>query len=407
MQLDEVDKTAVAHNGASSASLDRAGIPDRRRRVLVISEPGFAGVKRHVCHLLRSLIDSDFQAGFVYSLGRADASYETEIQSFQQQGIDCFHVPMVRQISPLRDARAALQIWNIVRRWKPDIVHCHSAKAGFLGRVASKTNLHQAATVYTPHAMPCYFSKKYKIIEQAAGRLTNYLVAVSESEKEDFITWKIVPESRMRVLPLAVDSEVCENIHRDNDHITIGACGRICEQKRSLFFFELGCALMIDDPRIRLKWIGDFSDDAEAEAVRMYLRGSPFADRIEITGWVSDTNAHIAGLDLFCMFSRYESFGFVTADAMLLGVPVVAIDGTGTRDLVKHGVTGLICDGTIQSGVHEIKNMLQNESLRTSLIDNARQHIQSNFSPSRADAALHGFYKDVTGSATIQHGKPR
>ena len=375
-------------------------------RVMVVSEPGLAGVKRHVCHLLESLVESEFQVAYVYSLSRRDETYENEVRSLQQRGVECFHVPMVREISPWSDARAAGQIWNVIRKWKPDIVHCHSAKAGFLGRFAAKLNWSRPTTVYTPNAMPCYFSKKYKVLERLAGRWTNWLIAVTDSEKNDFIDWQIVPDSRVRVIPMAVVTDEVNPVGAGESCITIGGCGRICRQKRSLFFFQLGAALMEHDDRIRLKWIGDFSDDEEADEVRQFLRETPYADRIEVTGWVSNSNEHIAGLDLFCMFSRYESFGFVTADAMSLHVPVVAIDGTGTRDLIKHGETGLICNGTLEDGVRQVRRLIDEDGLADRLVGQAATHVESHFAPEVSDRSLHSFYNEILGTTTSRR-KPR
>jgi glycosyltransferase involved in cell wall biosynthesis len=97
---------------------------------------------------------------------------------------------------------------------------------------------------------------------------------------------------------------------------------------------------MISHPSLRFRWVGDFGDDSESAQVKRLLADAGAPKEIEVTGWVSDPQRHLAALDTFCMFSRYESFGYVTAEAMLLGVPVLATPSSGTVDLVKDEDSG-------------------------------------------------------------------
>ena len=389
--------SAIAQRAMPVSDATRAAKP----RILVVSEPGFAGVKRHVCHTLESLVDSEFEVAFVYSLGRQDQTFASEVESFQECGIHCIHVPMVREISPWRDFTSLLSIWKIIRSWKPDLVHCHSAKAGYLGRFAAKLNLNPPTTVYTPNAMPCYASNTYKRLEQIAGRWTDWLIAVTPSEKQDFINWRVATEDRIRVLPMAVTPKQVQPIRRADDSIVIGGCGRVSPQKRSLFFFEVGEALMKENPRVRLKWIGNLGNDMESHQVQAFLNRTDFRERIEITGWISNSDDHIAGLDVFCMFSRYESFGFVTADAMSLGVPVVALPATGTRDLVKHDETGLICGNTIASGHDVIRRLLTEDGLRDQLVNRARTFVSEHYSAEVSEKALHQLYSEFLSERQV------
>ncbi len=375
----------------------------QRIRLLVVSEPGSAGVRRHVCHLLDHLDIDRFDVTFVYSLARADKTYASDIRGFERKGIRCLEIPMQRNIVPRGDAAALWSLWRLIRQWQPEIVHCHSAKAGFLARAAARLSLRGATTVYTPNAMPCYFSKKYESLERMAGRWTDWLIAVSESECDDFKAWRIVAPERMRVIPMAVEPIPIEVECRIADcrgqraaaEIVVGACGRICHQKRAKFFFEVGLQLLEVMPTLKLKWIGDFSDDDEAASVRELIAQTPNRDRIEVTGWIDNPLEQLGQLDLFCMFSRYESFGFVTAEAMQLGVPVIALDATGTRDLVLHDKTGLICEPSASAAAEAALVLLRDSNKRSLLAGEAKQMIQSLYSPKMANGKLHQFYEQI------------
>jgi len=69
-----------------------------------------------------------------------------------EAGVAVEIVPMKREISPLADMRALRSLTDLFRRQHFDVIHCHSSKAGFLGRWAARKARSQAAVVYSPHA---------------------------------------------------------------------------------------------------------------------------------------------------------------------------------------------------------------------------------------------------------------
>lgn len=107
----------------------------------------------------------------VYSNGVQVKEYLTDLQ---------------RDLNPLKDLKALFQVIKIIHREKPDIIHCHSAKGGIIGRVAGF--LTGTPTLYTPHGFSflCSPSKKkqwvYKMLERMA-RLNSYMLACGESEQ--------------------------------------------------------------------------------------------------------------------------------------------------------------------------------------------------------------------------------
>ncbi len=366
----------------------------RRIRIVVVSEPGFAGVKRHVVDTLDHIDVEDFDITYIYSLGRADATYRAEIERISRRGIQCVEVPMSRNISPIDDVKSYFRIRQLLCEISPDIVHCHSAKAGFLGRFAARSLRGRGAvTVYTPHAMPCFLSKNYHRLERLAGYWTDLIVAVSPSEKVDIERWKIVAPSRIEVIPLHVSCDNACDPCPTPEAFTVGACGRISRQKNAALFFEAGIQVLEQYPSARLLWIGDYSNDAESQKVRAIIAACPHADRITVTGWSSTPNELLATLDVFCMFSIYESFGYATADAMTIGIPVVATLATGTRDLVKDGFTGLITEDDPACAAGQILRLAKSSELGGRLVRNAREYIRETYSRSNTLSGVEALYR--------------
>jgi glycosyltransferase involved in cell wall biosynthesis len=344
-------------------------------RVAIISEPGMAGVKTHVVDILRNIDLRGVQIEYYYSLRRSDAAFLQDLKAIEARGIRCIEVPMAVELRASDDLRALMQLWKHLRRFRPQVLHLHSSKASGLGRLLSLFLRPKPVVVYTPNAMACYRSKFYLLLERTLGHLTDVLVAVSASEKKDFIEWKIPGAEEAAQLTVGVRDVPVRASIADPNTWTIGACGRICYQKNALLFFRTALAMIPEDPSLRFRWIGEFADDEEAREVRALLAAAGNPKEITITGWVADPHQEMAALNTFCMFSRYESFGYVTADAMLLGVPVTALPSTGTVDLVQDGITGLITRNDPSHVAADLRRIKTDAGLRKRLIAQAREFV--------------------------------
>jgi glycosyltransferase involved in cell wall biosynthesis len=354
-----------------------------RISVAVVSEPGKAGVKTHVIDLLTHIDLDRFKVAYFYSLQRSDAAYPAELAALRARGIECCELPMNGTLHFLPDLRALWRLVFLLRRFKPAVLHLHSSKAGGLGRLASLFVHPRPFVVYTPHAMACYRSRFYLWLEQILGWITDVTVAVSASEKRDFIRWRIPHAERAETIRLGLRASPSQvglsaGSPAPGGRWVAGACGRISYQKNALLFFQVALAMLRSHPDYRFKWIGDFADDPEAQAVRelLALAGNP--PQIEITGWVTDPRLHLETLDVFCMFSRYESFGYVTAEAMLLGVPVLATPASGTVDLIQHEVTGLLAAPEVDAIVATLGRLLADAPLRAELAGRAARFVTEN-----------------------------
>lgn len=368
-------------------------------RVAVVSEPGKAGVKTHVVDLLRGLDLDRFDVTLYYSLGRSDDDYPAQVRDLVARGVRCVEIPMRADLSPWGDLRALTALVTALRRLRPSILHLHSSKAGGLGRLASLFLWPRPRVIYTPHGMACYRSRTYLWLERLLGALTHVPVAVSPSEKRDFVAWRIPRAEATRVLTMGVrlPSQLRRSIGVDRETWYIGGCGRICYQKHALLFFELAMR-MAGDGRFRFRWIGEFGDDAEAEQVRALLDRAGWPPHIEITGWLSRPEEQLRTLDMFCMLSRYESFGYVTAEAMALGVPVLATATTGTVDLVHHEQTGLLVEPDLASVEAAVRRVASDPGLRERIRVQGRGLVHEKHTMRRMVDDVEQIYHHAAGS---------
>jgi glycosyltransferase involved in cell wall biosynthesis len=367
-----------------------------RVAVAIVSEPGKAGVKTHVVDLLTNVDLKRFEITYYYSLERSDDAYIGEIAALRARGIECIEIPMDARLAFRADLRALIRLTRQLRQKRPAILHLHSSKAGGLGRLASLLMRRRPRVIYTPHAMACYRSRVYLWLERVLGYFTNTLVAVSPSEKQDFVRWRIPHAGRSETIPLGMpaveQSTATPQSAPGAQTWTVGACGRISYQKNALFFFQVALEVLRANKDYCFKWIGDFANDREGKAVAALLARAGNPPGIQITGWVRQPQVELRTLDVFCMFSRYESFGYVTAEAMQLGVPVLATPATGTVDLVRHEETGLLAEPEVDAIVSALDRLKNDPALRARLVANARQFIAENHTIAQMVDAVERLY---------------
>jgi glycosyltransferase involved in cell wall biosynthesis len=208
---------------------------------------------------------------------------------------------------------------------------------------------------YSPHALSFlgeHSSVKrcmYLLLERMAGHLCDRVVAVSPSERETIIDYKIAPASkvicvdqgvRVDALP-PIDDRTAQRraLALPSDSFVIGTVARATPQKNPLLFVDAAAQVLATAPEAYFIWCGDGELRAAAER-RAQDHG--IAGRCRFLGHREDAQAVLASFDLFWLTSDYESFGLATAEAMALAQPVVATAVTGTSDLVVSGTTGLL-----------------------------------------------------------------
>ena len=157
-------------------------------KIIIFSEPGNAGVKRHVLDILSRLGGGEFEFILVYSLRRADRVYADEIANLRSLGVTTYEVNVTASPELWNDLKAAFQFIKIVKSEKPDLIHCHSSKAGFIGRVFGKIASWRTPVLFSPHVLISFSQPHYTILEKFCAPFTSGLIACGNSEKEDFET---------------------------------------------------------------------------------------------------------------------------------------------------------------------------------------------------------------------------
>ncbi|RLB06065.1 MAG: hypothetical protein DRG83_01175 [Deltaproteobacteria bacterium] len=366
-------------------------IKKRKIRVLKIIEPTSGGAAKTAFDILENIDTEIFDVSFIYSTIRSEKRYLDLLPLLRERGITLKEVRMEGRINPVSDLKAFLEIFLYVKRNRFDIVHAHSSKAGFLGRIAAKLSSSGIVTIYTPNAMAIYRHYIYKILERIATFATDVIVAVSDSEAKDILKNKIIKSEKIRVIYNGIDinsmiarrdpERVMKELGIPDKAIVIGSVGRLSRQKDPLTFLEAAQIVLKKYPDSRFIWVGDgeLRKDVELSIAKMGME-----DNVIVTGWRQDVPDLIAAMDIYVTSSIYESFGYSTCEAMAMRKPVVATDVPGTRDAVINGETGfLVPPGDSESLANSIIRLIEDENLRHLMGMRARERVKKYFTIDR------------------------
>ena len=248
--------------------------------------------------------------------------------------------PMQRRLSIAGDWRAYATVRRSIRQFRPDVVHTHTTKAGWLGRRAAiKEGVRSIAHTFHGHVFRDYHANwttaLLRYVECRLARHTTLMLAVSDSCREELIELGIA--SQICCVRPAVDTSAFRRTGRaearrllgiEDTEFVLGFVGRLVPIKRVDLFVQLVDRL----PDVRGIIFGDGPD-----------RGQSRADRIRWHRTTEELPRYMSAFDLLVLPSRREGFPLVGIEAAAAGVSTVGFDVPGVRDLLEHGATGLSC----------------------------------------------------------------
>lgn len=330
------------------------------------------------------------------------------------------HVPLqssTRSMNPLADLRSVWQLWRILRHEKPDILHTHNPKPGIYGRLVGRLAgvpivVNTVHGLYaTPDDPPGWRALVY-FLEWIASRFSDAELVQSREDLELMRRWRIAPREKLRHLgngvdllrfdPGRFDESDCERIRRDLDvgshEFLIGVVGRLVEEKGYIELFEAARHL---DSRCTLICVGPRDPDKE-DALRQQTLAEAEAAGVIFTGMRTDIDELYAALDLFVLPSHREGFPRAAMEAAAMGLPVIATDIRGCREVVEDGVNGRLVPVRDPAALAEaIGELIESPARREEMGKASRRKALSEFDERRVVDVIMETYRELSRSKGV------
>jgi len=280
-----------------------------------------------------------------------------------KKGIKVFQIScLCKYIHPLLEIRAFSRIVNILREQKYDIVHTHLAKGGILGRLAAvragvRIIIHTVHGPSFPKSKTWAARSLFVFLEKIAGKFTHAMIFVGKEIGDIYMKAKIsVPHQSHTIytgrnfkdyenaLNMTEDEKrVIRSRHGINQNdIVIGCVGRIVPSKGHIFAIRAMHTLIQTYPETKLIIIGkaNLPDEQHYEIkLRNMVRELRLDNNILFIDYQKEIAQYYAIMDIFVLPSHYEGLPNVIPEAVFMGIPIVAFDCGGIKEVFE------ICPG--------------------------------------------------------------
>lgn len=323
----------------------------KKLKVLLISEPGSGGVKRHILDLITNINLEKFEVGIIFSEKRVDGDYVKKLYSYKNVRIYKSKY-LQRDISFKHDVLGFAEIIKVIIDFKPDVVHCHSSKAGALGRIAAKL-CNVKKVFYTPHAYVFQDSsigklKKriFVVIEKILSRLcTDKTINVSKGERNIAINENIDVLDKLIVINNGVNQKFINDLSLliefgiDSNVKLVGSIGRLDKQKNSLDFFRIAKLVICLNRNVKFVWIGN---GEMLDEIVSFIKENNMDDYCYIIPFNDESEMLLGNFDVYVSTSLYEGYPYALLDANYNNIPIVASNVVGNNDVVIDGQNGFL-----------------------------------------------------------------
>jgi len=328
-------------------------------------------------------------------------SVATDVKAIRIEGLG-------RRVSFRGDIKAFVSLVRAIRDFKPDVIHTHTAKAGFLGRLASLVSFQRSIRVHTfhGHLLNGYFGSFKRLLvvitEKSLAAITRQLLAVGDKVRADLLKAGIgtkekfglmPPGLEIGILPQKTESKAFYALN--NDRLQCAFIGRVTQIKRPDRFLDV-----VSEIKKREVYL-DFLIAGDGELLEV-CRERITAEKLPVVvlGWQSNIERVLSAADIVVLTSDNEGTPLSLIQAGMAGLPVVSTNVGSVAEIVLDKITGIITELDVQQIADALENLANNHALRTQLGNAAREFTLANFGVQRLVHDHEELYKILLSSPT-------
>jgi len=323
----------------------------------------------------------------------------TDVQAFRIEGLG-------RRVSLSGDFKAFTTLVKEIRTFKPHVIHTHTAKAGFLGRIASIVSMQSSIRVHTfhGHLLNGYFGSLKRslvvIAEKTLAVSTHQLLAVGKKVRQDLLQAGIgrkekfglmPPGLSISVLPAKNDSK--ESFGLSANRLQCAFIGRVTQIKRPDRFLDVVSEIKKRGVDLDFFIAGD-GELLERCRERIIAENLP----VKVLGWQTNIEKVLSAADIVVLTSDNEGTPLSLIQAGMAKLPVVSTNVGSVPEVVLDNATGLITSLDVQEIADALEKLVNNKALRSQLGSAAQEFTLANFGVERLVHDHELIYKKLLSS---------
>lgn len=302
--------------------------------------------------------------------------------------IEVIHT-MHNAINPCNDFKSILAVRKQIKKYNPDILYCHSSKAGAIGRVADIGLKNKV--IYNAHGWSFNMkgaSKKklfvYKMIEKMLAPITDKIICISDYEKKSALDHKICKSEKLVVINNGIDLDEYKDLKPKSreelgipkEAFVVGMIGRITPQKAPDVFVKMAALVTRRIPKAFFIIVGDdIGGDQHKQETEQLIESLGMSKSFLITGWVDNPLDYAGCFDVAVLLSRWEGFGLVLPEYMLLGKPIVGTNADAIPYVVGDAGLLVAVDDNRAAAEYVVK-LYEDSDLRIRIVEREKKRVK-------------------------------
>jgi glycosyltransferase involved in cell wall biosynthesis len=308
-----------------------------------------------------------------------------------------------RRVSLGGDFKAFFSLVKEIRSFKPHVIHTHTAKAGFLGRIASIVSFHPSIRVHTfhGHLLNGYFGsfKRCLVVlaEKILAMFSHQLLAVGDKVRQDLLEAGVGTLNKFSLMPPGLKISDLPNKAASRDFYGLSSqklecafIGRVTRIKRPDRFLDVVSEIERRELDIEFLIVGD-GELLENCRTRIATSDLP----VKVLGWQSDIEKVLSAVDIVVLTSDNEGTPLSLIQAGMSGLSVVSTRVGSVPEVVLDGVTGIITSLDVQEIADALEKLAKNAELRAQMGAAAKEFTHSNFGVDRLVRDHENLYKKL------------
>lgn len=340
--------------------------------ILITRADEIGGAQKHVLDLAVFLKKRDYEIVVAYGM-KGDF-----VNELNDKNIQTVQVPnLKRNISLFNEIKAVNEFRKIIVKFNPDIISCHSTKAGLIGRIAAFRE--KKIVIFTAHGWAFtdgvgrtkqFF---YAIIERFLSKITAAIINVSKYDQ--CLAIKNGIHCQNYVIHNCIPNRKVSTNKFNNKKVYISVIARFCPQKDHETFIE-ALSLLDGNLDFQVKFIGG----GDSSLIEKMAKKYGISHKLIFMGQINNIAEILDETHIFCLPSNWEGFPISIIEAMRAQCAIISSNVGGVSESIEHLKSGILIDKKdINSWAYHLDNLIKNKSLVEKYASSAREQFENNF----------------------------